>query len=245
MSWQRLAPLPRIRYDRKSKRWTTRRDRYAELDKQPLLITAQLVTPVIHAERDMTHLDAVLSFAALTNHPVETVYPDKGVCVVPLPLELAWVSPQGLPLWACTPLMPVGDTHESREYWHKRYPGHRAEFGQKLNAVTTAGRWKEYRTPVAAQHVNTLAALCIGNAEEIKTLLAVVSHIGKKGGMGYGRVAKWHVEAADHGLQDILPHRPVPVAYYADRQPIGKLSLNRAFTPPYWYAPWWCDCLVK
>ena len=243
--WTKIHPLPRGRYDdRPARRWDVRRDNYAALPKQPLVIGAELVTPIIHAERDRTHLDSILSFAALTNHPVESMHGPSGVSAVPLPLELAWVSQDGLPLWACTPLLPVGATLAAKEYWHKRYPTHRAEFGQKLNAVTTAGRWKEYRTPVATQHVSSLHAMCIGNREEIERLLSVVTHIGKKGSMGYGRVARWSVIPAEHTLDDVLSLRPVPVSYYEGRQTVGALALNRGWTPPYWYAPWWADCMV-
>lgn len=244
--WTRLAPLPTGRWDagKKKRQWPVRRDAYAALPKQPLIITAELVTPIIHAERDATHLDSVLSFAALTDHPCESLHGPGGVSVVPLPLDLAWISPQGLPLWACTPLMPAGETHATREYWHKRYPAHRAEFGDRLNAVTSAGRWKEYRTPVQAQQVHRLHALAIGHGAEIERLLAIVTHIGKKGSMGYGRVARWTVTPSEHDLSAVLHRRAVPVAYYAGQQAPGSISPHRAWTTPYWYSPWWADCVV-
>lgn len=244
-NWHRLNPLPRVAPWNKGKRsytWEQRRDGYAALAKGPLIITAELVTPILHAERERTHLDGILAFAALTDHPVASDY--DGAAVVPLPLELVWVSPEGRPLWACAPLMPAGEGMATREYWHKRYPSHRADFGKKLNAVTTAGRWKEYRVPVHAQSIDRLYALAIGHADEIERLLAVVTHIGKKGSMGYGRVARWSITPAAHKLDDVLSLRPVPVAYYEGRQPVGELALNRAWTAPYWYAPWWSDCVV-
>lgn len=245
VNWSALRPLPRVapwNKGRRSRNWESRRDDYAALPKAPLIITAELVTPVLHAERERTHLDSILAFAALTNHPVASDY--DGAAVVPLPLDLAWVSPEGRPLWACAPLMPAGDGMATREYWHKRYPSHRADFGDKLNAVTTAGRWKEYRVPVHAQSIDRLHALAIGNAAEIETLLALVTHIGKKGSMGYGRVARWSVTPAAHSMDDVLALRPVPVAYYQGRQPVGVLALNRGWTAPYWYSPWWADCVV-
>jgi CRISPR type IV-associated protein Csf3 len=245
MNWSAMRPLPRVapwNKGRKSRNWEQRRDDYATLPKVPLIITAQLVTPILHAERERTHLDSILAFAALTNHPVASDYDQAAV--IPLPLDLVWVSPQGLPLWACSPLMPVGDGLATREYWHKRYPSHRADFGDKLNAVTSAGRWKEYRVPVHAQQIDRLHALAIGHAEEIEALLAVVTHIGKKGSMGYGRVARWSVTPAAHTLADVLALRPVPVAYYEGQQPVGALALNRGWTAPYWFSPWWADCMV-
>ena len=245
MDWKKIAPMPVVAPWNKGKRsytWEQRRDAYTSLPKAPLIITAELVTPILHAEQERTHLDGILSSAAMTNHPVASAYDQAAV--IPLPLELVWVSPAGLPLWGCTPLIPVGDGLATREYWHKRYPSHRAEFGDKINAVTTAGRWKEYRVPVQAQHITRLHALAIGNAEELETLLSVITHIGKKSSIGYGRVARWTVTPGTHTVADVLALRSVPVAYYDGAQPVGVLALHRGWTPPYWYAPWWADCMV-
>lgn len=245
VDWTQLRPLPRVapwNRQRAARNWLGRRDAYRDLPKMPLVIQAELVTPVLHAEGDRTHMDSILSWAVLTEHPVESDC--TGGAVIPLPVELAWISPDGRPLWLCTSLIPASHGLHAHEYWHKRYPAHRAEFGDRLNAVTTAGRWKEYRTPVHTHHVERLYALTIGHAETIEALLSIVTHIGKKSSMGYGRVGRWTVTAGTHTPEDVLALRPVPVAYYEGRQPVGRLSLNRAWTPPYWYAPWWDDCMV-
>lgn len=245
LDWNRLAPLPQVapwNKGRRSRNWEHVRDRCRSLVKVPLTVTADLVTPVIHAEHDRTHLDAVLSFAALTVHPVASDYDQAAV--IPLPLDLAWVSAAGQPLWCCTPLTPAAPSLAAREYLHKRYPAHRAEFGQRLNAVTTAGRWKEYRLPLNARGVTRIQARCLGHAEELRRLLEVVTHIGKKGSLGYGRVARWTVEEAAHDPADILAARAVPIDYYAGRSPVGILVPLQGWTPPYWYAPWWRPCMV-
>ena len=42
-----------------------------------------------------------------------------------------------------------------------------------------------------------------------------------------------------------LAARPVPMAYYhGQQQPDRPLVHNRGWTPPYWYSPWWADCLM-
>jgi hypothetical protein len=245
VSWAHIRPLPDVapwNKRRRSRTWEHRRDEYAALPKEPIIVTAELATPVIHSERDWTHIDGLLSWAALTNHPVASHY--DAAPVIPLPLELAWVSPDGLPLWACTPMMPAEVGTDSREYWHKRYPSHRAELSSRMSANTTGGRWREYRVPLRAHAVQRLHALAIGNTEEVERLLSIVIHIGKKGSMGYGRVVRWTVTTGTHALEDVLARRPVPVAYYNGRQPVGALELRRGWTPPYWYAPRWADCMV-
>lgn len=244
--WTALRHLPRVApWDRgrRSRTWEQRATDYAALPKEPLVITAELATPVIYAERREVHLDAILAFAAVTSHPVASSF--EGGAVVPVPLELAWVSAEGLPLWASTPLEPVGGGIETREYWHKRYPVQRAEFGSRVNAMTVRGRWKEYRTPVRAESVTALRAVAIGNADEVRELLALVTHVGKKIAMGYGRVGRWTVETGTHTAAEVLAERAVPIDYYRGReQPAGVLALSRGWTPPYWWAPWWCDCLM-
>lgn len=158
---------------------------------------------------------------------------------------MIWTSEAGLGLWASTVLFPAqGKGHASKEYWHRRYPSDRVEFGHKLNTTLSAGRYKEYRTPVQAHQTQTLEALCIGNALEVERLLAVVTHVGKKGSMGYGRVARWSVAATQCMVDQILAMRPVPITYYAGQRAPGMVALNRGWTPPYWYAPWWADCII-
>lgn len=243
--WNKLSPLPHVapwNKGRKSRTWEHRRDEYAALPKRPLLILARLATPILHAETGQTHLDGPLSAAALTLHPVASDW--QGAAVVPLPLELAWVSPGGQPLWACTPLTPAGPAVDSMEYMHKRYPGHRADFASKQSADTKTGRWKEYRIPLHAQSVDTLAALCIGHADAVRELLGALSHLGDETGRGYGRVARWDVIEAEHTLEDVLARRAVPAGYYEGRQPVGVYAPLRGWTPPYWYAPWWGPCML-
>lgn len=240
-----LKGFPRVAKFNKGKysyTWEQRAADYANLSKSPLLIIARLVTPIIHAEHHLTHLDGLLSTAAITDHPVASQYDQAAV--IPLPLELLWVSTDGLPLWACTPLRPVNDDKglDGVEYWHKRYPSHRAEFGHKLNANTTAGRWREYRTPVHTHSVNTLAALVIGNPAETQRLLKEITHIGKKGSQGFGRVAHWEVQDSNHCADDIVALRRVPVAYLGE-QSRSRIQPNCPWTPPYWYAPRWADCV--
>ena len=243
LDWSGIGPLPIVSPWNKGQRsltWAERASAYAGLPKRGLIVTAELVTPVIHAEEGLTHLDSILSAAALTTHPVASRFPGPACCL-PLPIHLVWLSPDGHPLWACSPLVPASASLSTREYWHKRYPSHRAEFGDKLNAITTAGRFREYRTPVHAESVSALHAICIGHLGEIERLLAAVDHIGKKGSMGYGRVARWTVRESDHTLEDVLKLRAVPEMCGASA---GHPSPPRGWTPPYWYAPWWLPCRV-
>lgn len=217
--------------------------RYETLSKTPLMVRGELLTGCIPAESGgALHLDGILSQAVLTAHPCPAQYP-KGAAIIPLPLDLLWVNGKGWPLWASGDLKPI-ENHEGREYWHKRYPAHRAPLGSKLNANTSAGRWREYRMPVKTVHSTLLTAVCIGNQSEIERLLAYVTHVGKKGSIGYGRI-KWTVEKLDgvNALDLIHQSKALPLDYAKQASITGIYKPTKAWTPPYWYAPNWSDCV--
>lgn len=83
MTWAALRPLPRVAPWNKGKRsytWEQRRDDYAALPKTPIIITAELVTPILHAERERTHIDGILS-AEAPRAPLRFVGPLPGPCL--------------------------------------------------------------------------------------------------------------------------------------------------------------------
>lgn len=235
---------------------------YEKLPKEPLVVRAELGTPYVPAETNgAVHLDSVLSAAALGVLPYPPP-PNDGTCPLPLPLELAWVSTRrirfvehrrddnseiaqegGLPLWVCSDLRPQGDLVRDQEYWHKRYPSDRADLSMRLRANQKAGRWKEYRMPLATLWAPELRAVCVGHRETVVALLSGISHVGKKPSQGFGRVLRWSVEPLDAPLDDAreaaMMGRAVPVEYLAS---LGETSLSGVsrggWTPPYWYAPW-------
>ncbi len=217
--------------------------RYQSMSKQTLMVRGELLTGCIPAESGgALHLDAILSQAVLTAHPCPAQYP-KGAAIIPLPLDILWIDKNGWPLWASTDLKPI-DQNEGREYWHKRYPAHRAPLGSKLNANTSAGRWREYRMPVKTIHSTSLTAVCIGNLDEVKRLLDHVTHVGKKGSIGYGRI-KWTVEPIEliDTLSAIHAEKALPIEYAKQQGIEGIYRPTKAWTPPYWYAPNWTDCV--
>lgn len=212
-------------------------ERTLALPKVPLLVQGTLLTPYVAADPSgALHLDALLSWATLQTYPVPLQWPAGCACTLPLPLALLDVvdGPEHarLPVWASGDLMPAGEALRDREYWHKRYPTDHAEWGKKLNADTGTGRWKEYRIPLSTTRTDRLESLCIGHAEEVLRLLDAVTHVGKKGTQGYGRVTNWTVTEVDltpeQAEQLIRTQRPMP----------GQGGGAGGFTPPYNYRPW-------
>lgn len=196
------------------------------------------------------------------------------VAAVPLPLELAWAGEMGeqealysaynrrtgktdvlrrgrlparLPLWVCSDLRPQGDAIRSEEYWHKRYPESQHDEVVKSRLPNTRrGRWKEYRVPLSTVQSAELRAMCIGNGPEVLRLLSMITHLGKKGGMGFGRVLRWQVSKLEQDpatvRQAALNARPVPARYVMEAEGEMRLAPGtdyglRGWTSPYWYAP--------
>ena len=217
-------------------------EKYEALPKELLRVTAHCVTPVILGDDGVIHLDSVIGSAVAAAHPC----PFKHDCwdVFPMPLAILWQDDRGYPLWAATDLQPVGDKAVGREYWHKRYPADKAPFGKKQTANTTAGRWREYRVPVETVACERFEAACIGNREEVQRLLDHIGHIGKKTGAGYGKVAKWTVEPLHDEQPEMLValNRPLPLEY-ARKNCIVGVRGRRGWTPPYWFAPNWTECV--
>lgn len=231
---------------------------YEELPKEPLLIIGELGTPYIPTDSSgALHFDAILAWAVVSSCSSRIEFSPTG-SVVPTPLEILWLSPgdmdeklpEGLPLFASSDLFPQGDTLRSREYWHKRYPNDRIEFAKKRKGiVTSAGRWKEYRVPITTIRTAQIRGLCIGNRQEVESLLALVTHVGKKS-ISYGRILRWNVSPLRNYSEEairmtILRSRPVPASYWishGESFPLGDYISSMGWTPPYWFTPWYSKC---
>lgn len=247
--WGRLSPLPKVNVHHRGKGHSFEElsERYSDLMKEPLLVRGMLGTPYIPAEPDGSiHLDGLLAAMVVDTHPVAPFF-ESEACVVPLPLSLEWVSPEGLPLWVCSDLRPQGDLIRSQEYWHKRYPEDRHDEVKKGKLPNPrAGRNKEMRVPLATVRTPELRAICIGNAPEVVRLLSELTHVGKKNGSGFGRVLEWKVarldQDSDVARQAALRARPVPARYLMDvegemRLTAGMNYMRRGWTVPYWFSP--------
>lgn len=217
-------------------------ERYEAMPKRLLRVTAHLISPVVLGNDGVIHLDALIGTAIAAAHPCYLHFDNDSV--FPMPLEILWLDGNGYPLWAATDLRVVGDRAEGREYWHKRYPVDKAQFSAKMNANTTAGRNREYRVPMQTIACERMEAACIGNQEELERLLPYITHVGKKGAQGFGRVAKWTVELMDDKQPEMLiaNNRTIPLPYARDKGIIG-IRGRKGWTVPYFYAPRFMECI--
>lgn len=103
----------------------------------------------------------------------------------------------------------------------------------------SAGAQKSYRLPLEAMYLvdDTMRWWCIGDRDEIVSLLALIPSIGKKRSTGHGTVAEWSVSPCEvwEGFPVLRygqPLRPLPQDWP------GLLSgcelAYRTLTYPYW-----------
>lgn len=211
-----------------------------------MIIRATLGTPVLAGTPDgRIHLDSVLAYAAM--RPIEHTLPParQHVQVIEIPgLLCLWRDEAGRPLWACSDLAPVGERTQGVEYGHRRYPEHRSRLAKKASANTAAGQYKEGRRQLRTTVATRWEARAIGDPEQIRALLAEVSHIGSRS-VNYGRVLCWEVIEDDGATaQSVLAGRPVPAAALAALgiSP-GRINPFCGWTPPYWYHAWHQPCM--
>jgi hypothetical protein len=212
-------------------------DYYQTLPMQSLEVTALLGKNFIPSVDGSLHLDSLLAYV-VTLDMGEAVPPlDKTrPRVIPSPLQIAWMSSDGLPLFVTTSLRPTQPNERGTEYWHKRFPTNEViQYCKNPNTPTTRGPFKEYRIPMQAITSNVATAYCIGNAEEIRRLLLTYAHfIGKKPSQGKGAVLDWQVTPINtQTYATILKQRAIPAMVTG--KSTGAIG---AWTPPYWYRPW-------
>lgn len=241
---RRIPPVTRRNFDRGASYMHTYHA-YRKMTYQPLKISGQMLSPMV-IQSDAIHLDAVLAYAVSQDVDARSIT-SEGTSI-PLPLAQLWCSDDGWPVWASTSITPLIDgASKAPEYIHKRYPDDRTAYAAKVNADPKAGRWKEYRIPIATMAMEKIEAHCIGNLDAVKHLLTHITHVGKKAAMGFGRVI-WTIEPWDILRGDaegiIVKNRPLPAAMFANLPtPEGMRYRPLAgWHAPYWDASCWGPC---
>lgn len=129
------------------------------------------------------------------------------------------------------------------DWTNRRFPLPEAQDlgGPKLKRVQiTAGPSKSYRLPRERLHLRDgrMVWWAIGDASEVRDLLAWILYLGKRRAVGLGRVSEWRVDACESwgdGFPVLMggqPTRSLPI----DWPGLGD-GAERAYvtpTPPYW-----------
>jgi CRISPR type IV-associated protein Csf3 len=112
--------------------------------------------------------------------------------------------------------------------------------GPRFRRIDIAtGANKNYRIPLETGHLEggALTWWCLGDAEQIRDLLSLVTYIGKKRSNGLGKVQRWTVEPCEPWpgfpvLRDGVPLRTLPLDWPGVREDAEQAF--RVLSPPYW-----------
>lgn len=186
-------------------------------------------------------LDSILAWAWMrANHPelLEADNAGHGVLIEPeLPLERCGEGDDWY--WACS----FAQYEQAQEYighWHKRFDADLASeyvdfLGRRGKVSGTMGRYRAYRMPLVIRVTPHIDWYCMGEAETIRDLLKLVTHIGKKASQGYGTVTEWQVERWPQDWSVYGPDGRLMRAIPGGDRTYG-------IRPPYWLPANWREC---
>lgn len=215
-----------------------RRRKERKASYRPLVITARLRCGIV--SDGLLPIDAILYYAQhrqanpggrimTTSRASAQVW---GEGVLPLVLPIQRLN-GGRPEWyyAASCARWSEPAAEGLDYWTKRVDVAQAHFVETTARVPiSGGRYRAYRMPTPYRHALGVSWCVVGEPEQIRGLLHLVTHLGKKTEMGWGCVMEWSVEPASEDWSvratDGSLTRPVPV---------DAGGILYGYRPPYWH----------
>lgn len=200
----------------------------------PLRVEARLLGGICLPNGPLA-LDALLTWVEAQRR--ELPPPASAGDCTDLPIPLA----QERGIWLAS--FGVCELEESERDWtNRRFPLPEAQDlgGPKLKRVMlSAGPSKSYRLPRERMHLvdDRIAWWALGEADAVRSMLAEVNYLGKRRGVGLGKVRQWTVESCGSWegfpvLRDGAPLRSLPLDW-----PGVSSDAERAYAvlrPPYW-----------
>lgn len=202
----------------------------------PIVVTATIGGP-IHAPDGLPMLDGLLAWATAARDGLPMVLTAADAQDIDLPLQRSACGR----LWLCSQGSGEVEAAELR-YTNKRPAIEQIQTlaEPKMKRVDIgAGANKGYRIPRPVSYLveDRITWWAIGDVGAVRALLELVTHIGKKRSVGWGRVVGWRVEPVSPWdgfpvLRDGMPLRPLPLDWpgLAPAAPTGF----RTVSPPYW-----------
>lgn len=225
---------------------------------RPLQVTAWLRTGVVSDE--FLPLDSILySQSCRDKFGPEEISISGGnqellIDRYEMPLEVR--ERNGEWYYACSFVQPAHWwKSEGRDHWNKRFDlaeSDVVDFAGKRGAVNVqSARYRAYHMPVYYKVTDKVSWYCVGDAEIIRYLLSTVTHVGKKGVQGWGRVIRFDVEEIESDwseCKDGIPTRALP----ASKDDLQKIMVKGAafkarhcgFRPSYYVKSNQALCLV-
>jgi hypothetical protein len=201
----------------------------------PLRVVAEMGGPVC-LPNGRLHLDALLAAAVARR---DGIPPDLDLSMVQ-PIEIPVEREPGGRFHLCSSSLLEVEVSEL-VYTNRRAPIEQYQTlgTKKIKTIQISlGANKSYRTPRYVSHAvdDRISWFAIGDAAEIRELLACIGHLGKRRAVGLGRMRRWVVEACDTWegfplVHNGVPLRPLPTDWPGVRD--SKLGLS-CITYPYW-----------
>lgn len=201
---------------------------------EPLRVTALLRAGVVSDE--YLPLDGILFSQAMRDYfgPRTQSLPGGGVDAkahlsVSTPLEVRFNADHSLWWYACSFAQPQPWwLAEGQDHWNKRFDQSLVELidfhGKRGRVIIEQNRYRAYHMPVFYRVAEKIEWYCVGEKKRIAALLNTVTHIGKKGAQGWGRVSEWRVESFSEDWscwKDGRPMRSLPAGEAMERGPVN------------------------
>lgn len=205
---------------------------------EPLRITAKLDTPVSMPSGAL-QFDAVLAAAVAKRDNIPPACTAAEMVPIDIPVQRSECGRFHL----TTSSFQDAEIHHLR-YTNRRMPVEQLQWmgdGKTKTVNLAAGAQKHFRVPMETMHVkgDRVQLWCVGDANEIRMLLTLVTHLGKRRAVGLGKVVSWTVEPCEPwpGFPCVSVEgdamRNLPLDYPGLRE--FDVELTRV-TYPYWLA---------
>lgn len=211
----------------------------------PLRIRAR--TPAGFSQRDpwSPSLDGILAAALMRTRLGDDYFTSREAdmrLVDDLPLQ---IERDGERWWYCVSSpQTLGAVAQNRRYYHRRFDDqHEGYLVQDVKKVlTSAGPYKSTRLYETLIVCKGLQWHAIGDAAEVRRLLASIVQIGGGRARGQGVVTEWIVD--EEGDEEAARlNRPLPVDYALAHGRDGR-RMRWGIAPPARIAAALCDCVM-
>lgn len=181
-------------------------------------------------------LDGLLAWAVALRDQLPPAYTADEIMPIEIPIQL---EPEGR-FHLCS--FSVSETDHYSTRWVQRRPVIKEAqmIGRSIKSIQiNAGPSKAFRIPMETRHLKSdlLIWYCIGDQVGIGKLLSLITHLGKRRGIGLGEVKKWRIKRITpwpDGFPVVInskPLRPLPPDWPGL---IDPRQGYRAITYPYW-----------
>lgn len=202
---------------------------------QPLVVMAHLNGPVSMPIGAIA-LDGLLADVIAIREQLISAYTADEVVPIDIPVQL---EPGGR-FHLCSFSVSETEMYETRFVQRRPVIAEAQMLGPSINRIQiNAGPNKAFRIPMETRYIrrDILDWYCIGDRAGIEELLGMVTHLGKRRGVGLGEVRKWTVKRTTpwpEGFPVVMngrPLRPLPLDW-----PSLKMwkTAYRTITYPYW-----------